>query len=144
MQYPYPSLKGYAVGVYSTIQHFPAFKLLLFQVSAQIPLSSKHFVLHVCIFVSVNVDPKTREREQSSFKSRFKLFHGTKKKHHSTSSSDMRKQALEKKLSNPNTTKDYDLLASAIKMSEEDRMALMIMVKQGELTVEEAVEQLKK
>lgn len=95
-------------------------------------------------FVSVNVDPKTREREQSSFKSRFKLFHGTKKKHHSTSSSDMRKQALEKKLSNPNTAKDYDLLASAIKMSEEDRMALMIMVKQGELTVEEAVEQLKK
>ena len=95
-------------------------------------------------FVSVNVDPKTRERESSSFKSRFKLFHGTKKKHHSTSSSDMRKQALEKKLSNPNTAKDYDLLASAIKMSEEDRMALMIMVKQGELTVEEAVEQLKK
>lgn len=56
----------------------------------------------------------------------------------------MRKQALEKKLSNPNTAYDYDLLASAIKMSEEDRMALMIMVKQGELTVEEAVEQLKR
>ena len=56
----------------------------------------------------------------------------------------MRKQALEKKLSNPNTAKDYDLLASAIKMSEEDRMALMIMVKQGELTVQEAVEQLKR
>ena len=101
------------------------------------------FYMYV-FFVSVNVDPKTRERESSSFKSRFKLFHGTKKKHHSTSSSDMRKQALEKKLSNPNTAKDYDLLASAIKMSEEDRMALMIMVKQGELTVEEAVEQLKK
>lgn len=36
------------------------------------------------------------------------------------------------------------MLASAIKMGEEDRMALMIMVKQGELTVEEAVEQLKR
>lgn len=36
------------------------------------------------------------------------------------------------------------MLASAIQMSEEDRMALMIMVKQGELTVEEAVEQLKR
>lgn len=51
---------------------------------------------------------------------------------------------MEKRPSNPTTAKDYDLLASAIKMGEEDRMALMIMVKQGELTVEEAVEQLKR
>lgn len=98
----------------------------------------------------VNVEPKPRDRQQSSFKSRpfgLKWLHGSKKKHHSISGSEIKKQALEKKLSNPSnpsTVKDYDMLASAIKMSEEDRMALMIMVKQGELTVEEAVEQLKR
>ena len=141
MQYPYPPLDSYTVGVSSTIQ------LLNYYCSSLVLRFHYHqsilFYMYV-FFVSVNVDPKTQEREQSSFTSRFKLFHGTKKKHHSTSSSDMRKQALEKKLSNPNTAKDYDLPASAIKMSEEDRMALMIMVKQGELTVEEAVERLKR
>ena len=103
-----------------------------------------------CVLLTVNVEPKPRDRQQSSFKSRpfgLKWLHGSKKKHHSISGSEIKKQALEKKLSNPSnpsTVKDYDMLASAIKMSEEDRMALMIMVKQGELTVEEAVEQLKR
>lgn len=91
----------------------------------------------------VNIEP--RDRESSSFKSkpfRFKWLQGSKKKHHSVSES--KKQALEKRPSNPTAAKDYDLLASAIKMGEEDRKALMILVKQGELTVEEAVEQLKR
>lgn len=95
-------------------------------------------------FITVNLEPKPRKREASSFKSkpfRFK-WPGSKKKHHIIN--EPKKQALEKKPSNPFVAKDYDLLASAIKMSEEDRMALMIMVKQGELTVEEAVEQLKR
>ena len=95
--------------------------------------------------LTVNVESKPRERESSSFKSRpfrFKWLHGSKKKHHSVS--EPKKQALEKRPSNPITAQDYDLLASAMTMSEEDRMALMIMVKQGELTVEEAVEQLKR
>lgn len=37
-----------------------------------------------------------------------------------------------------------DLPASNITMGEEDRVTLMLMVKQGELTVEEAVEQLER
>ncbi|PFX34555.1 SAM and SH3 domain-containing protein 1-like [Stylophora pistillata] len=92
----------------------------------------------------VNVEPKPRDREASSLKSkpfRFRLFHGgSKKKNHGN---EIKKQPLEKKLSNQKK-EDYNVLASAIKMGEEDRMALMIMVKQGELTVEEAVEQLKR
>lgn len=91
------------------------------------------------------MEPNPRQRESSSFKSsksfRFKLFQGTKKKHHSVGES--KKRALEKQPTNATTAKDYDLLASAIKMGEEDRKALMIMVKQGELTVEEAIDQLK-
>ncbi|KAJ7363403.1 Sterile alpha motif [Desmophyllum pertusum] len=93
----------------------------------------------------VNVaEPKPRDREPSSMKSRpfkFKWLYGSKKKNQSY---EIKKQPLEKKLSNPSNKQDYDMLASAIKMGEEDRMALMIMVKQGELTVEEAVEQLKR
>ena len=72
---------------------------------------------------------------------KFKWLYGSKKKNQSY---EIKKQPLEKKLSNPSNKQDYDMLASAIKMGEEDRMALMIMVKQGELTVEEAVEQLKR
>ena len=90
------------------------------------------------------MEPKPRDREPSSLKSRpfkFKWLHGSKKKNHSN---EIKKQPLEKKPSNPSNKQDYDMLASAIKMGEEDRMALMIMVKQGELTVEEAVEQLKR
>ncbi|XP_067049790.1 serine/arginine repetitive matrix protein 1-like [Acropora muricata] len=92
----------------------------------------------------VNMEPNPRQREASSFKSksfRFKLFQGTKKKHHSVGES--KKRSLEKQPINATTAKDYDLLASAIKMGEEDRKALMIMVKQGELSVEEAIDQLK-
>ena len=95
-------------------------------------------------YLPVNVEPKPRDREASSLKSRpfrFRLFHGSKKKHHGN---EIKKPPLEKKPSNPSKQQDYDMLASAIRMSEEDRMALMIMVKQGELTVEEAVEQLKR
>ena len=102
-------------------------------------------VLHFWfIFLPVNVEPKPRDRESSSLKSKpFKWLYGSKKKNHNNK---IKKQPLEKKPSNPSSTckQDYDMLASAIQMSEEDRMALMIMVKQGELTVEEAVEQLKR
>ena len=38
---------------------------------------------------------------------------------------------------------NLNIQASAITMSEEDRMALMIMVKQGDITLEEALEQWK-
>lgn len=93
-------------------------------------------------FLPVNVEPKPRDRESSSLKSKpFKWLYGSKKKNHNNK---IKKQQVEKKLSNPSSKQDYDMLASAIQMSEEDRMALMIMVKQGELTVEEAVEQLKR
>ena len=89
------------------------------------------------------MEPKPRDRESSSLKSKpFKWLYGSKKKNHNNK---IKKLPLEKKLSNPSSKQqDYDMLASAIQMSEEDRMALMIMVKQGELTVEEAVEQLKR
>ena len=103
-------------------------------------LTFTHFII---FYFLVNVEPKPRDREASSLKSKpfkFKLFHGSKKKNHGN---EIKKQPLEKKLSNQRK-EDYDVLASAIKMGEEDRMALMIMVKQGELTVEEAVEQLKR
>lgn len=94
------------------------------------------------IFLQVNVEPKPRDRESSSLKSKpFKWLYGSKKKNHNNK---IKKLPLEKKQSNPSSKQDYDMLASAIQMSEEDRMALMIMVKQGELTVEEAVEQLKR
>ena len=90
------------------------------------------------------MESNPRQRESSSFKSkpfRFKWLQGSRKKHHSVG--ELKKRALEKQPSNTTTAKDYDLLASAIKMGEEDRMALMIMVKQGELSVEEAINQLK-
>lgn len=101
-------------------------------------------LLIVILLFPVNMEPNPRQREASSFKSksfRFKLFQGTKKKHHSVGES--KKRSLEKQPINATTAKDYDLLASAIKMGEEDRKALMIMVKQGELSVEEAIDQLK-
>ena len=89
------------------------------------------------------MEAKPRNRESSSFKGKsfpLKWFAGSKKKH---LSHEHKKQVLEKKTSG-HGNKDYHLLASAIKMSEEDRKTLMIMVKQGDLTVEEAVEQLKR
>ena len=96
---------------------------------------------------------KSRERESSSLKSKkeakevksgisFRLFKSKPKKSHGHSpGSDT---APEHAHINTGRRGSADMNASEITMGEEDRMALMICVKQGDLTVEEAVEQLQK
>ncbi|XP_048577704.1 SAM and SH3 domain-containing protein 1 [Nematostella vectensis] len=79
---------------------------------------------------------KPRAREPSSFKGKpfSSWFRSSKRSSKSSSHED---KIPESKPCSPG-----DLPASDITMGEEDRMTLMIMVKQGDLTVEEAVEQL--
>ena len=83
-------------------------------------------------------DP-VKSKKQAKPSSSFRFFRTKKKSPSHNSESDSTSEVSHASVERRSSS---DMNASEITMGEEDRMALMILVKQGDLTVEEAVEQL--